>query len=85
MQYQKFKAILDQRPKMCTIDSCPFVANALKCQHVAFEIEELSEQYKKVSVSITQAEDEFHQFEKDMIQKYHAYSNGYNKNTGNDI
>ena len=25
------------------------------------------------------------QFEKDMIRKYHASSNGYNKNTGNDI
>lgn len=52
-QYQKFQDILNQRPKTCHDDSCPFVANAVKWAHVAGEVAELEEQYKALSVDIT--------------------------------
>lgn len=52
-QYRKFQDILDQRPVTCHNDSCPFIANALKWQHIAGEIAELSEQYKQLGIEIT--------------------------------
>ncbi len=52
-QYQKFQDILDQRPKTCHDDSCPFVANAVRWAHIAGEVVELEEQYRALDVEIT--------------------------------
>lgn len=53
-QYRKFQDILDQRPSTCHNDKCPFIANALKWQHIAGEIAELSEQYKQLGIEIAE-------------------------------
>lgn len=45
-QYRKIASALDQRPKTCTIDSCPFIAEALKYQDVASEIAGMMAEYK---------------------------------------
>lgn len=57
-QYKKFKGILEQRPSNCHIDTCPFIANALKWQHVADELDELQEQYKQINIEIRDTEDQ---------------------------
>jgi len=54
-QYSKFQDILTQRPRNCTIDNCPFIANALKWSHVAGELKDLQAQYDKLNVEIEQA------------------------------
>lgn len=52
-QYRKFQAILDQRPKSCTIDSCPFIANALKWEAMSDEVERLKAEYEDIGVQIS--------------------------------
>lgn len=52
-QYRNLQKILDQRPKSCTIDNCPFIANALKWEAVADEIERLKTEYAQLDISIT--------------------------------
>lgn len=54
--YRKIGAILDQRPKSCTIDTCPFIANALKYSHIVDEIDELNALYKDASIRLEEAE-----------------------------
>lgn len=56
-QYRKFQEILDKRPATCHDDKCPFIANALKWQHVSDEIAALKEQYGALGVEITNAQD----------------------------
>lgn len=51
-QYRKFQSVLEQRPKTCTIDTCPFIANALKWSSMANEIEELKQIYEGLEVEI---------------------------------
>ena len=53
-QYRQFQSILDQRPKSCTIDSCPFIANALKWASMANEIDELKKTYESMNLEIEQ-------------------------------
>lgn len=68
-QYLKFQDILDQRPLMCKIDSCPFIANALKWQHVAGEVNELAEQYRNLGVELAQQNDQAKQYEAELNMK----------------
>ena len=56
-QYRKFQEILDKRPATCHDDKCPFIANALRWQHVRDEIAALKEQYGALGVEITNAQD----------------------------
>ena len=56
-QYRKFQEILDKRPATCHDDKCPFIANALRWQHVSDEIAALKEQYGALGVEITNAQD----------------------------
>lgn len=51
-QYRKFQAILDQRPKTCTIDTCPFIANALKWSQMSDEVERLKAEYAGLEIQI---------------------------------
>lgn len=51
-QYRKFQNILDQRPKSCTIDSCPFISNALHWAGVVDEITDLKKQLADVDVEL---------------------------------
>ena len=53
-QYRRFQSILDQRPKSCTIDSCPFIANALKWASMANEVDELKKTYESMNLEIEQ-------------------------------
>lgn len=55
-QYRQFQDILNQRPKTCAIDSCPFIATALQWEGVAAEVDALKEQYQQVSIDISSAE-----------------------------
>lgn len=55
-QYREFQNILDQRPSNCHIDSCPFIATALKWQGVANEVEMLRDQYKEAAIEIGEME-----------------------------
>lgn len=52
-QYRKIASVLDQRPRSCTIDSCPFIAEALKYQDVAAEIESMVSEYKEYVIELT--------------------------------
>jgi len=52
-QYRKIASVLDQRPKNCTIDTCPFIANALKYEGVADEIAALTHDYKESCIELT--------------------------------
>lgn len=71
-QYQQFQDILDQRPKTCHDDTCPFIANALKWSHIAGEITELKEQYEQLNVEIAEDEKSIDHLEKEltMIQTF---------------
>jgi len=51
-QYRKIASVLDQRPKTCTIDSCPFIANALKYQGIADEITALVSEYHDFCIEL---------------------------------
>lgn len=51
-QYKELQSILEQRPKTCTIDSCPFIAKALKYRGIADEIAELTTQYQDACITI---------------------------------
>lgn len=51
-QYRNIQAILNQRPTTCTIDTCPFIANALKYRGVANEISALTESYKDLGLTL---------------------------------
>ena len=57
-QYKRFKSILEQRPKTCQIDTCPFIATALKWSKVADEAEEIKKQYDKLSLDIIAQQDQ---------------------------
>lgn len=63
-QYRKFQDVLDQRPRTCRDDSCPFIANALKWAHVAGEIAELQEEYKQLDIEIANDKESVNSFEK---------------------
>lgn len=54
--YQQLSEILKQRPKTCTIDNCPFIANALKYENVLQEIQDLSDQYEKSCINLMDME-----------------------------
>ena len=56
-QYRKFQDILDKRPATCHDDRCPFIANALKWQHVSGEIEALRNQYGQLGIELASAQD----------------------------
>lgn len=58
-QYRKFQDILSQRPADCKIDTCPFIANALKWQHISAEISDLKEEYSKICLEIETDEKSF--------------------------
>ena len=51
-QYRKFQDILSQRPADCHIDTCPFIANALKWKHISVEIADLKKEYDKLCLEI---------------------------------
>ena len=51
-QYRKFQDILSQRPADCHIDTCPFIANALKWKHISDEIADLKKEYDKLCLEI---------------------------------
>lgn len=58
-QYRKFQDILSQRPADCHIDSCPFIANALKWKDIAGEISDLKEQYGQICLQIEEDEKQY--------------------------
>lgn len=49
--------ILKQRPKACTIDSCPFIADALKYKDLPKEINNLEEEIKNLKLTSKDLED----------------------------
>lgn len=51
-QYRRFQHILDQRPSECRIDTCPFIANALKWSKIAGEVNELKRQYDALELEL---------------------------------
>lgn len=51
-QYKQIASVLSQRPKSCNIDTCPFIAQALKYQNIAEEIADLAQEYKDISVEL---------------------------------
>lgn len=57
-QYMKFQQILDQRPKSCKIDTCPFIATALKWRGVTTEIQELAAQLEDLDLRLDTMEKE---------------------------
>lgn len=63
-QYRKFQDILDQRPRTCHDDNCPFIANALKWAHVACEIADLQEEYKQLDIEISNEQASIESYEK---------------------
>lgn len=71
-QYKKFQDILDQRPKTCRDDSCPFIANALKWAHVAGEIAELREEYNQINLEIASAQEAVNGYEKSLALRQTA-------------
>lgn len=54
-QYSQFQAVLDQRPKNCTIDTCPFIVNALKWGKIAGELVELHKQFDEINLNLVGA------------------------------
>jgi len=62
--YQQLTSILKQRPKTCTIDSCPFIATALKYEGVIQEIQDLSDQYEKLCINLMDMEKDCDEAEK---------------------
>lgn len=63
-QYQKFQDVLDQRPKTCHDDTCPFIANAVKWARMSGEIADLKEEYRNLEVEITSSQDQIAQCQK---------------------
>ena len=71
-QYRKFQDILDQRPRTCHDDSCPFIANALKWAHVAGEIADLQEEYKQLDIEISNDQSAVECYEKKLALRQTA-------------
>lgn len=71
-QYRKFQTILDQRPKSCTIDSCPFIANALKWEAMADEVEQLKREYEDIGILIAEDTSSIDDYEKRIAIYNHA-------------
>ena len=71
-QYRKLQNILDQRPKSCTIDSCPFIANALKWETISHEIEDLKAEYEELDLDLQAAQHEATDYEKRLALNGHA-------------
>jgi hypothetical protein len=63
-QYRKFQDTLEQRPRECKIDSCPFIATALKWSHISGEIADLQEEYNKINLEIANEKTEMEGHEK---------------------
>lgn len=63
-QYRKFQDIISQRPADCHIDTCPFIANALKWKHISAEIAELKQEYEKLCIEIETDEKTFRTWDK---------------------
>ena len=63
-QYRKFQSILDQRPKTCTIDTCPFIANALKWSKIADEVAEIKKQYEDLNLELIQQTEQLNEYDK---------------------
>lgn len=65
-QYQRLQNILDQRPKDCHIDTCPFIQDALKWPQMEARIAENDAQYDKLMSQYTSLEKDI----KDLELKY---------------
>lgn len=65
-QYRQLQDILEKRPRSCTIDSCPFIANALKWKDIAGEIEDLKEQYQQLNVELGETTQRVEHFEQEL-------------------
>ena len=65
-QYQRLQNILDQRPKDCHIDTCPFIQDALKWPQMEARIAENDAQYDKLMTQYTSLEKDI----KDLELKY---------------
>ena len=65
-QYQRLQNILDQRPKDCHIDTCPFIQDALKWPQMEAKIAENDAQYDKLMSQYTSLENDI----KDLELKY---------------
>ena len=65
-QYQRLQNILDQRPKDCHIDTCPFIQDALKWPQMEAKIAENDAQYDKLMSQYTSLEKDI----KDLELKY---------------
>lgn len=57
-QYLKFRDVLSKRPSNCHIDSCPFIAEALKFENIGAEIDELQRQYAEMGIELDTREKE---------------------------
>lgn len=71
-QYRKFQSILNQRPKSCQIDSCPFIAEALKWKGIMKELDELKAIYQKLGVEIASHQKELDDVLKESALREHA-------------
>lgn len=71
-QYRKFQDILDQRPKTCRDDSCPFISNALKWAHVAGELDELQAEYKQLNLEIADTQTKVDNYDKELLLRQSA-------------
>lgn len=63
-QYRKFRTILEQRPKTCTIDTCPFISNALKWAKIADEVDEIKYQYDQLNLELIQQSDQLREYDR---------------------
>lgn len=57
-QYRRLQDILEKRPVSCTIDTCPFIVNALQWNSIAKEIDNLQREYQELQVRITEDENQ---------------------------
>ena len=60
-QYSQLQQVLDQRPSACTIDTCPFIVNALKWRTIAGELVDLHRDLDNINILLTDAKQEHDQ------------------------
>ncbi|MCM1230150.1 MAG: hypothetical protein NC489_08455 [Ruminococcus flavefaciens] len=65
-QYAKMGEVLKMRPVSCSIDTCPFIAEALKWRNVADDITMLQEQYAESMLQIDEESDRLNRMQRSL-------------------
>lgn len=65
-QYAQLTKVLERRPPSCTIDTCPFISEALKYQDIASSIEEMKREFENSQIQIQQASDRLNALSRSM-------------------